>query len=60
MPRKGQKGRYNYGRKFYLMPHGEVQYRYLNKNKKTKTLVSAKTKKPIDQSKHFGSHGRYK
>ena len=55
MPRKGQKGRYNYGRQFskHTSTSGgtkiytKVQYRYLNGDKKTKTLVDARTKKPV-------------
>jgi len=46
MPRKGQKGTYNYGRIFQI-GNRDVRYRYVNKNKKTKTLVDARTKKPI-------------
>jgi hypothetical protein len=46
MPGKGEKGRYNYGRKW--MHNGRaVAYRYVNKDKRTKTLVDFKTKKPI-------------
>ena len=52
--------KYNYGKPFTLTPHGKVMYRYTNKKKSTKTLVSAKTKKPIDDSKSFGSYGRKK
>ena len=44
------KGKYNYGKKFTIrlgnhnMP---VMYRYLNKKKSSKTLVDARSKKPI-------------
>ena len=50
MPGKGQKGRYNYGRIFQI-GNRDVRYRYVNKNKKTKTLVDARTKKPIKMTK---------
>lgn len=46
MPRKGQSGRYNYGRIFQI-GNRDVRYRYVNKDKKTKTLVDARTKKEI-------------
>jgi len=46
MPSKGQKGRYNYGRAFTRKGR-KVAYRYVNKDKRTKTLVDFKTKKPI-------------
>lgn len=46
MPGKGEKGRYNYGRIFQI-GNRDVRYRYVNKNKKTKTLVDARTKKVI-------------
>ena len=36
----------NYGRKF-MIGKREVMYRYINKDKKTKTLVDARTKKVI-------------
>ena len=49
MPGKGKKGRYNYGRKFTLGKR-EVMYRYVNKDKRTKTLVDARTKKVIKMS----------
>ena len=43
---EGREGSYNYGRKFTIGKR-EVMYRYVNKDKRTKTLVDAKTKKVI-------------
>lgn len=50
MPRKGQKGSYSYGRQFVKRIKGrdrKVMYRYLNKDKRTKTLVFVGSKKPV-------------
>ena len=49
MPGPGQKGRYNYGRAFTSNGR-KVAYRYVDKDKRTKTLVDFKTKKPIQRS----------
>ena len=49
MPGPGQKGTYNYGRIFQIGER-DVRYRYVNKDKRTKTLVDAKTKKVIKTS----------
>ncbi len=38
--------KYNYGRKF-KKGNRTCMYRYLNKKKSSKTLVDARTKKPI-------------
>jgi hypothetical protein len=58
MPRKGQKGTYNYGRIFQLRGR-DVRYRYVNKDKSTKTLVDAKTKKPISKKFRKSIHDSY-
>jgi hypothetical protein len=50
MPGKGKKGTYNYGRAFYLDDR-KVAYRYVNKDKRTKTLVDYRSKKPIKRSR---------
>jgi hypothetical protein len=46
---KGAEGSYNYGRIFQI-GNRDVRYRYVNKDRKTKTLVDAKTKKIIQRS----------
>jgi hypothetical protein len=46
---KGREGSYNYGRIFQI-GNRDVRYRYVNKDRKTKTLVDAKTKKVIKTS----------
>ena len=43
---KGKESSYNYGRKF-MIGNREVMYRYVNKKRSTKTLVDARTKKPV-------------
>lgn len=53
MPRKGEKGRYNYGRAF-MHKGTKVAYRYTDKKKSTKTLVDFKTKKPLNLYRRFG------
>ena len=54
MPRKGQKGRYNYGKSFDVIIAGskrKVAYRYTNRKKSTKTLVDFKSKKPLNMER---------
>ena len=46
---KGAEGSYNYGRIFQI-GNRDVRYRYVNKDRKTKTLVDAKTKKVLKTS----------
>lgn len=46
MPRDYTKRNVSYGRKF-KKGNREVMYRYIDKKKSTKTLVDARTKKPI-------------
>jgi hypothetical protein len=60
MPKKGQKGRYTYGRRFKDDTINRmVMYRYLDKKKSTKTLVDARTKKVIERGHRDGKR-RYK
>jgi len=42
--------KYNYGRHFYLDDR-KVCYRYLGKKKSSKTLVDARSKKPIKRTR---------